>query len=110
MPILREHIQESSIRQQILTTASEAIDGARNESYGKPEDSFSLIAKFWSNYLADLGNCVTIKGHDVAVMLILMKIARITKSRGSHYDSWVDTAGYAACGYESFSSANGENE
>ena len=32
--------------------------------------------------------------------MVLMKLARIKGSNGTHKDSWVDIAGYAACGYE----------
>jgi hypothetical protein len=33
-------------------------------------------------------------------MLALLKIARIAGSGGTHKDSWLDLAGYAACGWE----------
>jgi hypothetical protein len=36
---------------------------------------------------------------DVAAMMILMKVSRITTSPGKE-DNWVDIAGYAACGAE----------
>lgn len=91
-----------TIRNDVLQLALTIVDGPRNENYGQPEDSFHLIAQFWNNYLEDMGNIVPIKGHDVAVMLMLLKIARLSKSRGDHSDSWIDVAGYAACGYESF--------
>ena len=35
----------------------------------------------------------------IANMMILLKVARL-KSSPSHKDSWVDVAGYAACGAE----------
>ena len=35
-----------------------------------------------------------------AAMLALLKLARIKHSDGMHKDSWVDLAGYAACGAE----------
>ena len=35
-----------------------------------------------------------------AAMLALLKLARIKHSEGRHRDSWVDLAGYAACGAE----------
>ena len=37
--------------------------------------------------------------YDVAVMMALLKIARISENP-QHMDSWVDLAGYAACGGE----------
>jgi len=36
---------------------------------------------------------------DVAQMMVLMKIARLENSP-THMDSWIDVAGYAACGGE----------
>ncbi len=47
----------------------------------------------WSDYLD-----ATVFAEDVAVMMILMKIARI--KGGGSLDCWVDIAGYAACGGE----------
>jgi len=41
-----------------------------------------------------------LKPHDVALMMALLKIARL-KGNPIHGDSWVDLAGYAACGAES---------
>lgn len=41
------------------------------------EDSFKLIANFWSHYLGEPeGNRVPISSHDVAAMMALAKIAR----------------------------------
>jgi hypothetical protein len=36
----------------------------------------------------------------VAAMMMLMKNARIKSSRGKDKDSWIDAAGYSACGGE----------
>ena len=40
-----------------------------------------------------------VKAHDVAVMMALLKVARI-KQNPQHIDNWVDGAGYFACGGE----------
>ena len=89
-------MQESiSLRRQLLEEAADIVDGDRNKSYGKPENSYGVIAKFWSIYLDK-----SLEPHDVAAMMVLMKLARIKGSNGTHKDSWVDIAGYAACGYE----------
>jgi hypothetical protein len=82
-------------RQAILDEARDAITGEREDAYGGPEQSFTTIAKFWSAYLDRF-----IETQDVAAMLALLKIARIKHSEGQHRDSWVDLAGYAACGAE----------
>ena len=81
-------------RSYILATADEIVNGARNESYGNPEDNFSRIANFWSTYLK-----TDITAHDVAIMMILLKIARTSTGDGS-MDNYVDIAGYAACAGE----------
>lgn len=65
----------------------------RNE-YGSPEDNFKTIADFWSVYKG-----VEFTANDVAMMMALLKIARIRTGTATD-DSYVDLAGYAACGSE----------
>lgn len=84
-------------RKNILESAMKCVNGDRDEQYGKPEDSFSIIAKFWTAYLNRTG--VIIDRKDVAAMLGLMKIARISTGV-QKTDNWIDLAGYAACGGE----------
>lgn len=90
-------------RHSILATADSTVNGARAEVYGGPEDSFKLIASFWEPYIAakcvgqDVSVCIN--PEDVAVLMSLMKVARLAASP-NHEDSWVDLAGYAACGAE----------
>lgn len=82
-------------RSAILTEANNIVSGHRKAGeYGPPEDSFKSIAAFWAEYLGH-----EIKPHDVAVMMALLKIARI-KGGETKKDNWVDLAGYAACGGE----------
>lgn len=90
-----QNINLVSLRRQLLEEAADIVDGDRNKTYGKPENSYGVIAKFWSIYLDK-----SLEPHDVAAMMVLMKLARIKGSNGTHKDSWVDIAGYAACGYE----------
>lgn len=78
-------------REHILNAAKEATCGDRNLNYGNPEDNFADIADFWSVYKG-----VNFTSHDVAVMCVLIKVARLKKSP-NHIDSAVDIAGYAAC-------------
>lgn len=80
-------------RKEILEEAIRITSNDRNTDYGDPEDNFRMIADLWSTYL----NGVAIAPHDVAAMMILMKVARITTSP-SKPDHWVDAAGYAGCG------------
>jgi len=83
-----------SRREDILEQAKEIISTDRNIEYGSPERNFAAIAELWTVYLGH-----EIKPHDVAVALMLVKVARIRQSP-SKTDHWVDLAGYAACGGE----------
>ena len=83
-----------TMREAVLTEAANAVLRDRNNSYGGPEDSFARIAAFWSTFLD-----VDIKSTDVAPMLALLKLARLA-ANPTHMDSYIDLAGYAACGAE----------
>lgn len=83
-----------SKRAEILHEAESCICGQREQDYGSPEDNFGTIAKLWTEYTGTL-----ITALDVAMMMCLLKIARI-KNGGGSGDSFVDIAGYAACGGE----------
>lgn len=80
-------------RLDTLKAAAECVCGRREEDYGSPEDNFAVIAALWTAYT---GTAVTPK--DVAMMMALLKIARA--KAGSKPDTYVDLAGYAACGAE----------
>ena len=59
-------------------------------------------AELWEAYLnkaCTRGVNVRVEAKDVAVMMALLKIARIAAG-GGKADSWIDLAGYAACGAE----------
>lgn len=81
-------------RAEILDEAKRLVTVDRAATHGGAEDSFGLIAKFWSDYLG-----IPISTVDVAAMEILLKLARIRGNAG-HIDSWVDVAGYGALGGE----------
>lgn len=81
-------------RATIINAAGTAVMVDREATHGNPENSFGVIAALWSTYLH-----VPLAPHDVAAMMILFKIARI-RGNPTHADSWVDVAGYAACGGE----------
>jgi hypothetical protein len=81
-------------RSEILDTAKQYVNVDRAAAHGDAERNFSMIALFWS---AHLDHPVT--AADVAVMMTLMKLARI-KANPAHLDSWVDGCGYLACGGE----------
>lgn len=98
-----ERCQESWTREQVLDKAKVCVCGRREQDYGSPENSFSLIAELWSSYLR--ASCIggtfdlCINPENVAAMMALLKVARLAATP-SHMDSWADLAGYAACGGE----------
>ncbi len=86
---------------KLLEDAKRIVTGARRNAYGNPEDNFACIAKLWQAYLdrtktASESGIYGITPEDVAVMMILMKCARLAETPG-HLDSTLDCAGYAAC-------------
>lgn len=82
-------------RDVCLVEAARIISGDRDIQYGKPEDNFLRIAKIWSVILG-----IEINQEDVAMMMVGLKVARYANKNGFQDDTWVDIAGYAACGYE----------
>lgn len=88
----------------LLDEAAETV-ATRGKPYGGVEDNFARIARLWTAHLANryaddkkfhLGP-PTLDPTDVAIMMILLKTARLANDP-AHRDSWVDIAGYAACG------------
>ena len=86
-------------RKEILATAEKCVNGERQEQYGTPEDNFRTIAEFWQIYLSKKPQPTSIDAHDVAVMMALLKIARIASGQIKD-DNYIDLAGYAACAGE----------
>ena len=74
----------------ILEQAAEVITGPRQEAYGSPKANFQRIADLWSTYCG-----VDFSQQDVAIMMILLKVGRITEA-GATEDTLVDICGYAA--------------
>lgn len=92
-------------RAAVLEKARACVCGEREEDYGSPEDSFGCIAELWEAYLRAAciapDSVVRVTPTDVAMMMALLKIARVgTSFVGGTADSFVDLAGYAACGAE----------
>ena len=82
----------------LLRQAASVVDGARNQTHGDKERSFSAIAMLWGAYLAQKPskpNDSLITPADVAAMMVLLKFAR--SCHGEHIeDHAVDCAGYGA--------------
>ena len=81
-------------REEVLDQAKGLIIGDRNAQYGEPTQDFARTADMWTAYTG-----YPFKPHDVAAMQALLKLSRIAWSPGKD-DSWIDVAGYAACGAE----------
>lgn len=81
-------------REELLDHCKDIVLKHRQSQYGTPEDNFGRIAAYWSTYLG-----VEIKLSDVAMMMVLLKVAR-GQHKSNNEDTWVDIAGYAACGCE----------
>lgn len=86
--------QQDYSRGGLLDRAKDIVTNDRQNTHGQPEDSFRRIADLWSGYLT-----VGIQEQDVAVMMALVKVARIMENP-QHADNWIDGAGYFACGGE----------
>ena len=79
-------------RAQVLEDAAGLVNGVRNAAYDEPFQNFARIAGLWSAYLG-----LPINATDVAILNLLQKVGRLMHTP-DHWDSWVDLAGYAACG------------
>lgn len=89
-----EQEEEKMDRASCLKSAESIVCSDRNQQYGDPENNFAQIANMWTAYLN-----VDIMPEDVAMMMIMLKIARV--KTGSHKgDNYIDIAGYAACAAE----------
>jgi hypothetical protein len=98
-----------NFRTDILEEAIELINGDRNNDYGDPLDDFSTTASLWQTYLARTMTArdgLDIQAHDVAILMSLLKIARMSWSPNKR-DHWADLAGYTACGWDCVERQNG---
>ena len=81
-------------REEIVEKMCECIFKDRQNTYGKPEDNFQTIADFWNTYLQIKDDYFKLTKQDVANMMILLKVARMSSSP-EHLDNYIDAAGYA---------------
>ena len=86
-------------RKEILAEAEKCVCTDRNGQYGEPEDNFGVIADLWNVYIARK-KFKGITSADVAVMMALFKIGRMTTAQKVSLDSFVDAIGYLACAGE----------
>lgn len=90
-------------REEILEQAKICVCGHRQSDYGTPEDNFNRIGKLWSAYMD-----IEFTAKDVAIMMALLKVARI--KAGNSIDSAIDLAGYAACAGEIYTKKEDANK
>ena len=87
-----------SPRGGVLDEAKHLVTGDRNSVYGPPDQDFSRTAAMATGFGFTVAG-KPLEGHHVAIFLILLKMSRLAWTPTKR-DSWVDTAGYAACGFE----------
>lgn len=73
---------------KVLSAADQAVNVDRQGVYGHPYENFNNIATLWKGYKG-----VEFSRQDVAMMMILVKVARLKNTPG-HTDSLIDIAGY----------------
>lgn len=81
-------------RADILNEALMIVTSDRQDAYGNLEDNFRIIAQLWMAYMG-----LEFTAEDVAVLMALLKIARISTGKYKA-DNYIDLAGYAACAGE----------
>lgn len=83
------------MRTSILDDAAAIVDGDREQTYGDPASNLRAVANLWDSWLLARGwSGPGMQVEDVALMMALLKIARLARSP-AHRDSLVDLAGYA---------------
>lgn len=87
------------VKETIADEAKNIVSGARRAAYGKPEDNFERIARFWKAYFENTGRPIGLTAADVSPLMRLMKEARLCETP-DHRDSFVDLVGYTLTGAE----------
>jgi hypothetical protein len=79
----------------ILSEAARIVDGDREHTYGDPGRNLRTIANLWDSWLLARGwSGPGLSTDDVALLMVLLKIARLA-NQPTHRDSQVDICGYA---------------
>lgn len=84
-------MNEAEIASTIIQEAAELVKGDRHQEHGDIPINFANIAALWGAYLN-----IEIRPVDVALMMVLLKVARTQGRTGiKKRDNYVDMAGYA---------------
>ena len=75
---------------EILSEAVRLSGTDRQKDYGDKIENHDNIARLWSAYLG-----IKIEAHDVALMMVLLKMAR-TKLGAVSKDTYIDMSAYSA--------------
>ena len=90
----RESKTEIGRSSELLKKASELVNGDRQVDYGDKLINHVNIANLWSAYIN-----INISPHDVAVMMCLLKIARLKQGSRTE-DTYLDASAYMAIARE----------
>ena len=93
---------QTMIFKDILKEAIKLIGGQRNKDYGDRVTNHENIANLWSAFLNK-----KISAHDVAICMVLVKVARLMHSRKK--DNYLDMAAYSAIAGEIEGRTNKKN-
>lgn len=85
----------------VCARAAALVGGDREKTHGNKTTNHQNIAALWSAYLG-----VSITADQVALMMVLLKVAR-TKTGSLNHDDYVDMAGYAGVAGEIVGMFNG---
>ena len=99
-------------RGNVLLEAHKIINGDRQQSYGNPEDTHGVIAELWNGYMraknatiwgadAEPMRLPQLEPKDVALMMVLFKIARQINGAGKR-DNAIDGCGYLALAWDMY--------
>ena len=78
------------ITKEILSEATRLVGTDRQKDYGDKVENHDNIARLWAAYLG-----IKIEAHDVALMMVLLKMAR-TKLGKVSKDTYIDMSAYSA--------------
>lgn len=91
---------KSNTADAILRETAEAVSGERERTHGDKLANHEKIAHFWTTYLQSRrAERAPLTAHDVALMMVLLKLAR-TQCGEYNPDDSLDLIGYAACAAE----------